>query len=414
MTKTHHQTTKWKWKYNSCIFYSSHLAYISPGKLKASLPNVRNNFKGLVKPYLSARLDTTRRKWMLFIYKGSRPEEAEHYCVYAYLSLFKCCELKWRRHMKLGKKTGNDVQVLPDKYEPCRPGDGTVIQAQKSNVGKATAPHTVSQTDLKFHQFRRACSGAGVKLNLKSHEQSWLNSLNTSCHISWTFPPSSIQIQWRVKWHKFDCRIIEMLQPLCWRNKCVMWWWSQYLSKQNESSCSNFAHLCDVWNFRPLSFFRLLSSNRLEPRSRLQFVYLFRNLGKLVNLFRPVSIYRISVHTWTLSWCGEIVSVGSVCTLLQSVRNDHVAHISEISWLIASCPGVLGTWYWQRPPPSPPEFVFSPDTRLGLRPANNAAYFWPGAYIAPPFLFNTQSTDGVSGGDIVSTSVIRRPWEHLH
>lgn len=53
--------------------------------------------------------------------------------------------------------------------------------------------------------------------------------------------------------------------------------------------------------------------------------------------------------------------------------------------------------------------LYPPDTRLGLRPANNAAYFWPEAYNAPPFLLNTQSTDGVSGGDIVSTSVIRRP-----
>lgn len=57
---------------------------------------------------------------------------------------------------------------------------------------------------------------------------------------------------------------------------------------------------------------------------------------------------------------------------------------------------------------------FFPGHSPWLCPANNAAYFWPGAYIALPFLFNTQSTDGVSGGDIVSTSVICRPWEHLH
>ena len=63
------------------------------------------------------------------------------------------CELEWARDMALGNISGNDVLILPKKYDFNQPDGGTVINSQKLWTLKDQPLHTVSLYDLKSGRY---------------------------------------------------------------------------------------------------------------------------------------------------------------------------------------------------------------------------------------------------------------------
>ncbi len=81
--------------------------------------------------------------------------------------------------------------------------------------------------------------------------------------------------------------------------------------------------------------------------------------------FYPVPIYRSSIRTRTLSWHVESISVESTEALLQPVKNDCAAHLSEIGHFIASQSLSWCPWHLLTKTSTEPTWIrFSPDSHL--------------------------------------------------